>query len=76
MKITTSNNLKQTLILMKEALGSKTLINEQKVLASQHRNIITSCFLDIDYNSIFGDNTNAAVLGTGRLGSMVLGKNS
>ena len=70
MKIITLTNLEEILRSMKQAFGSKSL-------ATRHRKIINNYLLDIDYDAIFNNTTGSeasAKLGTGRLGSMQLGK--
>ena len=70
MKVITLNNLEGLLDSMKQVFGSKSL-------TARHRQVIDKYLLNIDYDAIFNDNVGnetSAKLGTGRLGSMRLGK--
>lgn len=68
MKVTTLNNLKEFLDLMKITFGSKEL-------ATQHRSVIDTCLLNVDYTALNNDGV-SATLGIGQLGTMILGKSS
>ena len=71
MRIITLDNLKQILNSMTKVFGSKPM-------ATRHRSAIKTYLVDIDY-SIFtdgADTASSARLGVGRLGFMILGKNS
>ena len=66
MKITTLNNLEEVLSLMATVFGSKAV-------AKKHRQDIDNYLLNIN-PSIFNTDTSLALLGTGQLGTMILGK--
>ena len=66
MKVTTLDNLKELLELMRVAFG-------EKELAVNHRNTLNTYILDIDYDNELTSDT-SAILGVGKLGTMILGK--
>ena len=66
MDIITLNNLEEILSLMKTVFGSKAVAN-------RHRQDINTYLLNIN-PSIFNTDASLAILGTGQLGTMILGK--
>ena len=66
MKVTTLNNLKEILNLMKVTFGDKELANK-------HRNTLNTYILNINYDALDND-ASTAILGVGQLGAMTLGK--
>lgn len=68
MKIVTLNNLKEVLDLMKPIFGAK-------YLANKHRDALNTYILNINYDALDHD-ASLSILGTGELGTIILGKNS
>ena len=74
MKVTTLDNLKEYLSLMKGVFG-------EKELAVKHREALNTYILNIDYENnldfdtdlIVSGGASSAVLGVGQLGTMILG---
>jgi hypothetical protein len=66
MKVTTLNNLSEILALMKTVFGTEAT-------AKKHREALDSNILNVNY-AIFSDDVTVSILGTGCLGSMILGK--
>lgn len=73
MKVTTLDNLKEFLNLMKAEFGSKEL-------SDKHRNALDTYVLDVDYTALEFDTdlivsggASSSILGVGQLGVMVLG---
>lgn len=73
MKVTTLNNLKEFLTLMKTEFGAKEL-------SDKHRNALDTYILNVDYTAlefntdlIVSGGATSSVLGVGQLGIMILG---
>lgn len=66
MKVITLDNLSEILNLMKTVFGSETK-------ARKHKEALDANIRNVNY-AIFSDDVTVSILGTGYLGSMILGK--